>query len=163
MTLTQKLAKFNYIINIFYVVYFFCFTILAFIFFFYAWTYTYQHVDAPGMSPPSPTIKNKLFSILYMLVLITYWILTFNLGKIRSLEFSPKSIKIYWFLTLINYLIIIILMSEIAGFPNLPLKSKEESLVFLIVFIPIIPLFISCIGFVVSILSYRSKKHQQIT
>lgn len=47
-------------------------------------------------------------------------------------------------------------MAEIAGFPNLPLKSKEEGLVFLIVYIPIIPLFISCIGFAVSILSYRS-------
>lgn len=157
MTVEQKIAKFYFILNYPIRIYMLLLSILTFVFLLFCFTNP-SHNISDWPSGPNPTLGNKVFSLIYLVVIIYYWVLIIQQPKIwKGIFISKRKIIIFWLTSLVINLCVFILSVELAGFPNILSGSKEE-LALGIIYLPLIPISICCVGIIVNFLN--KKKYQ---
>lgn len=160
MTVEHKIAKFYFILNYPIRIYMLLLSILTFVFLLFCWTNT-SHNISDWSWDPNPTLRNKVFSLIYLVVIIYYWVLIIQQPKIwKDLFISKRKLILFWLKSLVINIIIFILSVELAGFPNILSGSKEE-LALGIIYLPLIPISICCVGIIVNL--SNNKKNQTET
>ena len=157
MTVEQKISKFYFILNYPIRIYMLLLSILTFVFSLYCWTNPSQNISDWSYDP-NPTLKNKVFSLIYLVIIIYYWVLIIQQPKNwKDVVFSKRKLIVFWVKSLVINLSVFILSVELAGFPNILSGSKEE-LALGIIYLPLIPISICCIEILVNLIN--NKKEQ---
>ena len=132
-------------------------SIFTFVFLLYCWTNP-SHNISDWSYDPNPTLRNKVFSLIYLVVIIYYWVLIIQQPKNwKDVVFSKRKLIVFWVKSLVINLSVFILSVELAGFPNILSGSKEE-LALGIIYLPLIPISICCIEILVNLIN--NKKEQ---
>ena len=157
MTVEQKISKFYFILNYPIRIYMLLLSIFTFVFLLYCWTNP-SHNISDWSYDPNPTLRNKVFSLIYLVVIIYYWVLIIQQPKNwKDVVISKRKLIVFWVKSLVINLSVFILSVELAGFPNILSGSKEE-LALGIIYLPLIPFSICCIGILVNLIN--NKKEQ---